>query len=55
MKYAIDKITGNRVAILREADTRKNADGSDVCVVIRHPDGSQQIQFKTMLTSIKGK
>lgn len=53
MKYAIDKITGNRVCVVREANTRKNPDGSDVCVVIRHPDGSQQIQFKTMLVDVK--
>ena len=48
MKYAVDKITGNRVGILRKANT-----GNDLCVVIQHPDGSTQIQFKNLLKDIK--
>ncbi len=48
MKYAIDKITGNRVRILRKANT-----GDNLCVVIQHPDGSTQIQFKNLLRDIK--
>lgn len=53
MKYAIDRLTKHRVCILREANTRKLADGTDACVVIQHPDGSQQIQFKTLLIPTK--
>jgi|APGre2960657373_1045057.scaffolds.fasta_scaffold1164587_1 hypothetical protein len=46
--FAIDKITGNRVKILRNG-----AAGAERCVVIRHPDGSEQLQFKTLLISCK--
>jgi len=47
--YVRDKITGKRVTILREANTSKTTGGSDRCVVIRHSDGSTQIQFKSLL------
>jgi hypothetical protein len=53
MTHAIDKITGQRVVVLREANTQKNADGTDRCVVIRHSNGTEQIQFKRLLTPVK--
>ena len=48
MKQAIDRITGNVVTVLREANT----DGRR-CVVIRHPDGSEQIQFRSLLIEVE--
>ena len=48
MKHAIDKITGNVVTVLRAAKTEGGR-----CVVIRHPDGSEQIQFKSLLIEVK--
>jgi len=48
MKQAIDRITGNVVTILREANTAGNR-----CVVIRHPNGSEQIQFRSLLIEVK--
>jgi len=47
MKKVIDKITGNVVTVLRNANT-----AGDRCVVIRHPDGSVQIQFKSLLIGL---
>ena len=47
MKLAIDKITGNVVRVLRATTS---PDGR--CVVIRHPDGSEQIQFKSLLIGL---
>jgi hypothetical protein len=47
MKQAIDRITGNVVTVLREANTEGRR-----CVVIRHPDGSKQIQFRSLLIGL---
>ena len=47
MKHAIDRITGNVVTVIREANT----DGHR-CVVIRHPNGSEQIQFRSLLIGL---
>ena len=47
MKSAIDRITGNVVIILRDAKTEGGR-----CVVIRHPDGSEQIQFRSLLIGL---
>ena len=47
MKQAIDRITGNVVTVLREANTPGGR-----CVVIRHLDGSEQIQFKSLLIGL---
>jgi hypothetical protein len=52
MNYAIDKITGNVVTILRDAKTEGGRCVVVRCVVIRHTDGSEQIQFKSLLIGL---
>jgi len=48
--FATDKITGNKVTIVnRRPQTTLR------CMVIRHADGSEQIQFVTLLKNFTNK